>query len=83
MICNDLRWGAEVEIQKRLYGEDRAHGCTLDDKTRYDKVAQAFGANGVIVKDENALRAALEKSLKGKKPTVINAMMEGLPAPIF
>ena len=83
VICNDLRWGAEVEIQKRLYGQDRTHGCTLDDKTRYDKVAQAFGANGVMVKDEDALRAALEKSLKGKKPTVINAMMEGLPAPSF
>ena len=83
VICNDLRWGAEVEIQKRVYGEDRVHSCNLDDKTRYDKVAQAFGANGVMVETEDALRAALEKSLKSRKPTVINAMMEGLPAPSF
>ena len=83
VICNDLRWGAEVEIQKRVYGEDRVHSCDLDNKTRYDKVAQAFGANGVMVETEDALRAALEKSVKSRKPTVINAMMEGLPAPSF
>ncbi len=83
VICNDYRWGAEVEIQKRNYGEDRVHSCGLDDKTRYDKVAVAFGANGVMVDNADNLRDALAKSAKGRKPTVINALMDGMPAPSF
>ncbi len=81
VICNDYRWGAEVEIQRRNYGEDRVHNTTLDDKTRYDKVAIAFGANGVMVDNPEALRDALAKSVNANKPTVINALMDGMPAP--
>ena len=83
VIGNDRRWGAEVELQKRNYGEDRLYACMLDDETRYDQVAVAFGADGVKVEDEDSLRNALQQSLSSKKPTVINALMEGMPAPSF
>jgi len=83
VIVNDLRWGAEVVIQERVYGKDRVQGCLLDDKTRYDQIAQGFGANGLYAETPEALQKALIAAGKNRKPTVINAMMKGMPAPSF
>ena len=84
IIANDLRWGAEVEIQKKLYGASRTDGCLLDEDTRYDVVAKGFGANGYQVANKVALETALKKSFRSrKKPSLINAMIEGIPAPKF
>ena len=83
VIGNDRRWGAEVELQKRNYGDDRLYACMLDDDTRYDKVAEAFGARGRLVSSEDELRNALAESLTGNDPMVINALMDGMPAPSF
>jgi len=81
IIGNDQRWGAEVEIQIRNYGADRARGCWLDDKTSYDKMAQALGAKGVVARTGDEAAAALSKSLKSGHTTVINCLMNGMPAP--
>lgn len=83
VIGNDQRWGTEVEMQKRNYGAKRLYACGLDDKTLYHKIAEAFGAQGIMVGNQQRLQAALKKSLKTQKPTVINAIMKGLPAPSF
>ena len=83
VIVNDLRWGAEVVIQERVYGKDRVQGCLLDDKTRYDQIAQGFGANGLYAETLEALQKALIAAGKNRKPTVINAMIKGMPAPSF
>ena len=83
IIGNDRRWGAEVEIQKNRYGGDRAIGCMLDDKTRYDTVAKGLGAKGTVVEDAENLAAALDKAAKTRGPTVIDARIEGLGAPVF
>lgn len=81
VIGNDQRWGAEVEIQLRTYGADRARGCWLDDETSYDRMAQAMGAKGVLAKTADDAASALAKSLKTGATTVINCQMSGLPAP--
>lgn len=83
IIANDQRWGAEVEIQHRLYGEDRAHGCALDDITSYDKVAKAMGLDGKKVDTIESFISALTSAQKSRKPTVIDANIKGLPAPSF
>ena len=83
VIVNDLRWGAEAVIQERVYGKDRVQGCLLDDKTRYDQIAQGFGANGLYAETPEALQKALIAATKNRKPTVINAMIKGMPAPSF
>ena len=83
VIANDQRWGAEVEIQHRLYGEDRAKGCALDDLTSYDKVAKAMGLSGKKVDTIEDFISALASAQTSRKPTVINAMIKGLPAPSF
>lgn len=81
IIGNDQRWGAEVEIQIRKYGADRAEGCMLDDKTSYDRMAIALGAKGVLAQTADEAVTALAKSLKTGKTTVINCLMNGMPAP--
>ena len=83
VIVNDLRWGAEAVIQERVYGKDRVQGCLLDDKTRYDQIAQGFGANGLYAETPEDLQKALISAGKNRKPTVINAMIKGMPAPSF
>ena len=83
IIANDLRWGAEVVIQERLYGEDRVQGCQLDENTRYDQIAKGFGANGIFTESLEQFEKGLAKALRSRKPTVINAMIKGLPAPSF
>jgi len=83
VIANDLRWGAEAVIQEKVYGKDRVQGCLLDDKTRYDQIAQGFGANGLYAETPEALQQALVTANKSRKPTVINAMIKGMPAPSF
>ena len=83
IVANDLRWGAEVVIQERLYGADRVAGCLLDEKTRYDQIAKGFGANGILAESLDQFETGLLKALKSRKPTVINALIKGMPAPSF
>ena len=83
VIANDLRWGAEVEIQNRIYGADRARGCHLDDVTSYDKIAKGFGLNAEKVDSLEGFIDAMEKATRRRKPSLINAMITGLPAPSF
>ena len=83
IIGNDYRWGAEVEIQKRQFGANRMEGCMLDATTRYDRMASAVGAKGVMAEDTASFVKALTASFNGRKPVVINTIIEGLPAPTF
>lgn len=83
VIGNDRRWGAEVEIQKRQYGEDRIIGCGLDDLTRYDVLARGLGAKGTTVDSPDSLMKALDTASRARGPVVINALIEGRPAPAF
>ncbi|HUD34298.1 MAG TPA: thiamine pyrophosphate-binding protein [Variovorax sp.] len=80
VIGNDARWNAEYQIQLRDFGADRLIGCELRP-TRYDAVAQAFGAHGECVVDADALPAALGRALASGLPACLNVMIEGLPAP--
>jgi len=80
VVGNDARWNAEYQIQVRDYGRDRAVGCELLP-TRYDEVAQAFGAYGERVTDPGELVPAARRALSARQVAVLNVMIEGLPAP--
>jgi len=80
VVGNDARWNAEYQIQVRDYGRDRAVGCELLP-TRYDEVAQAFGAYGERVTDPGELVPAARRALGARQVAVLNVMIEGLPAP--
>ncbi|MCU4120040.1 thiamine pyrophosphate-binding protein [Variovorax sp. N23] len=80
IVGNDARWNAEYQIQLRDYGPERLTGCELLP-TRYDAVAQAFGAHGECVGEVEAMRSAIHRALASAMPACLNVMIEGVPAP--
>jgi acetolactate synthase-1/2/3 large subunit len=82
VIGNDARWNAEYQIQLRDYGANRLVGCELLPAA-YEVVAQGFGCFGERVTDPSQMAAAARRALASGKPAVLNAMIEGLPAPTF
>ncbi len=83
IIGNDQRWGAEVEIQIREYGQDRAKYCMLDNLTRYDQIAEGMGCKGHFVQSTGELAKVINEAILSKKTTIIDIQMDGLPAPSF
>jgi len=80
VVGNDARWNAEYQIQLREYGPARLLGCELLP-TRYDLVAQAFGAHGEQVSNAAAMTAAAGRAQASGLPACINVMIEGVAAP--
>ena len=80
IVGNDARWNAEYQIQLRDYGPGRLLGCELLP-TRYDAVAQAFGAHGERVTEATDMAAAVHRAIGSGLPACVNVMIEGVPAP--
>lgn len=80
VVGNDACWNAEHQIQLRDYGPDRLIGCELLP-ARYDQVTVAFGGHGEYVTRADALMPAVQRAIASTKPSCINVMIEGLPAP--
>jgi acetolactate synthase I/II/III large subunit len=80
VVGNDARWNAEHQIQIRTYGRERAHGCDLLP-TRYDQVAEGFGAHGEHVTRAADLPAALQRALHARRPACVNVEIESIAAP--
>ncbi len=83
LIGNDSRWNAEHHIQLQNYGEDRAIGCLLGQDIRYDISAEGLGCEGVLVEDLDRLPDVLNACLDSLKPSCINVLMPGAPAPAY
>lgn len=82
IVGNDGRWNAEQQIQRRSFGPDRLLGCDLLT-TRYDRVAQAFGAEGAWVQRAEELGPALERALASPIPVLVNVAIEPAAAPLL
>lgn len=83
MVCvvgNDCCWNAEYQIQLRTYGEARLTGCELLP-VEYQKVAQAFGAEGVSCKTPAEVQAAAKAAVSAKGPFCINGFISKSAAP--
>ena len=80
VVGNDARWNAEYQIQLRDYGRERLVGCELLP-ARYDEVTAAFGGHGECVTGSAALMPAAMRAIASGKPSCLNVMIEGLPAP--
>ena len=80
VVGNDARWNAEYQIQLRDYGRERLIACELLP-TRYDQVTAAFGGHGEYVTSSDALMPAAQRAIASGKPSCMNVMIEGLPAP--
>ena len=81
VVGNDARWNAEYQIQLNQYGAERLVGCELLP-TRYDRVAEGFGARGAWVPEAAALAPALQAAVRAPLPTCVNIALAGLPAPV-
>ncbi len=82
VVGNDASWNAERQIQLRDYGAARARGCDLLP-TRYDQVAQGFGAHGEHVTRPAELPAALGRAMGAGRAACVNVMIESVPAPVY
>jgi acetolactate synthase-1/2/3 large subunit len=82
VVGNDSCWNAEYQIQLRSYGASRARGLDLLP-TRYDRVAEAFGAHGEQVERPAELGSALQRAVRSGKPACVNVLIERQPAPVF
>jgi len=80
VVGNDARWNAEYQIQLRTYGAGRTYATDLLP-TRYDKVAEGFGAHGEHVTDPAEVMPAVQRALAAHRPALVNVMIEGVPAP--
>jgi 2-hydroxyacyl-CoA lyase 1 len=63
-------------IQRKFYPEDYDRVTMFEPDIRYEKIAEAFGANGEYVDHPEQLRPAMERALKSDKPTCINVKVD-------
>ena len=82
IVGNDACWNAESQIQKRDYGADRMHGCSLLP-ARYDQVVSALGGHGEQVERIEDLVPAVERALASGKPACVNVQVESIAAPVI
>jgi len=83
IVGNDQRWGAEVEIQKKQFGDDRVHSCDLDAETRYDLIAEGLGAKGYFVDHPDTMASTMATALNDASTSLINIAISGVAAPKF
>jgi len=87
IVGNDSCWNAEYQIQKRDYGADRTYACELPSGLRYDQVATALGLHGaevsVLADLQSELEQAFSRAREHRQGTLINALIQRIPAPTF
>jgi acetolactate synthase I/II/III large subunit len=81
VIGNDAGWNAEIQIQIRRFGANRAVGCELRP-TRYDQLAEALGCFGRHAETVSEVRDSLRQAWDSRKPACIDVKVHRTPAPI-
>ncbi|MGQ9514836.1 MAG: thiamine pyrophosphate-binding protein [Thermoproteota archaeon] len=76
VVANDQAWGIVVSGQRQTLGEDGIIASKFGTM-RYDRVAKAFGINGVRVESIEELRSAIRRGFASKHPTVIDVPITG------
>ena len=70
-VSNNGGWTADAPWSRPLPKPGRRLG-----HTRYDKVAQDFGAHGEFVEKPHEIRPALERAWASGKPAVVNVITD-------
>ena len=71
VVANDSAWGIVVCDQRRRFGEEGVISSRFG-AIRFDKMAEALGANGLRVEDPKELTAAVRRGFSADRPTVID-----------
>ena len=74
VVGNNGIWALEKHPMEALYGYSVV--AELQPETRYDTVAEALGAEGILVRTPAELRPALERGLGSTRPTLINVLTD-------
>ncbi len=75
VVGNDGGWGQIRNPQRSFYGEARAVATSLPT-TRFDLVAEALGARGVLVREPGDLAPALDKALGSSEVWCVNVVLD-------
>jgi len=74
VMGNNGIWGLEHHPMKFLYGYSVA--AELQPETRYDELVQTLGCEGVLVREPEELRPALERAFESGAPTLVNVLTD-------
>ncbi len=72
IVADDQSWGIVVSGQKQRYGAQNMVACQLGP-LRFDLIAEACGATGLLVDDPQQLGPAIQHALAGNRPCLIQA----------
>jgi acetolactate synthase-1/2/3 large subunit len=74
VMGNNGIWALEHHPMKFLYGYSVA--AELRPETPYEQMVEALGCEGVLVRDPDGLRPALEQAFASGKPTLVNVLTD-------
>ena len=74
VMGNNGIWGLEHHPMEFLYGYSVA--AKLRPETRYDQMVEALGCDGILVREPDQLRPALERAFESGRPTLVNVLTD-------
>ncbi len=74
VMGNNGIWALEHHPMKFLYGYSVA--AELRPETPYEQMVEALGCDGVLVRDPDQLRPALEQAFASGRPTLVNVLTD-------
>ncbi|MEA2124972.1 MAG: hypothetical protein QOI80_1754 [Solirubrobacteraceae bacterium] len=74
VMGNNGIWALEKHPMEAIYGYSVA--AELRPETRYDRMVEALGGHGVLVREPRALRGALETAFAAGKPALVNVLTD-------
>jgi acetolactate synthase I/II/III large subunit len=74
VMGNNGIWALEKHPMEFLYGYSVA--AELTPETRYDRMVEALGGHGALVRSPGELRPALERAFEASGPTLINVLTD-------
>jgi acetolactate synthase I/II/III large subunit len=74
VMGNNGIWALEHHPMKFLYGYSVA--AELRPETRYDELVETLGCEGVVVREPDELRPALERAFSSGVPTLVNVITD-------
>jgi acetolactate synthase-1/2/3 large subunit len=74
VMGNNGIWALEHHPMKFLYGYSVA--AELRPETRYDQLVESLGCDGILVREPEELRPALERAFASGRPTLVNVLTD-------
>jgi acetolactate synthase-1/2/3 large subunit len=74
VMGNNGIWALEKHPMEAIYGYSVA--ADLRPETRYDRMVEALGGHGALVREPGALRGALEDAFAAGRPALVNVLTD-------